>query len=206
MNINAANLNSSQKYIHDLSDNDVNYMREYLIFKFKPKKGVGIPARFFLSKELFGKNGEVYAVSSAEVLNVIVRGQTGALNSYTEGTRGYMVCVIDKTGKIKWAKGLRYTASNPVMHTKINRPDFFVSNDTLSFTEIYNIEKWTILDWRKIDPATGERIDYVSDTLEGVNKGYVNIENMVVVDKDRIVTTVLKMPTGELNIARYKRY
>lgn len=204
--VNTSDLKSSKRNVYDLPEDEINRIREYMIFKFKPRKGVGVPDKFFLTKELFTKDGEIYAVSSAEVLNVIVRGQTGALNSYTEGTRGYMVCRIDKSGKIKWATGTKIISSNPILLTKINRPDFFISSDTLSIADIYNIEKWTILRWRKVDPATGEKLDYVRDTLGGVHTGYANIENMVVTDKDRIVTTVLKLPTGELNIGRYKRY
>ncbi len=80
-----------------------------------------------------GDNG-LFVILVSEVIEVIARGTTGAMNSYNEVTKFFVVVHIGAEKKIKWLSGKMEYSRNQQFSTRLNRAMFLLNNHQLCFT------------------------------------------------------------------------
>ncbi len=117
---------------YDLPDSVINNLS---LDKIKVANGMNADYTYYQS--ISGVSG-TFVILTNEIVSAVVRGNTGAMNSYNEGTRTGIFTRIDTTGKISWSVGYRIYAANPEMQTRSNRPLFFVKNDRLRCLVTYS--------------------------------------------------------------------
>lgn len=128
----------------------------------KPKKGDridGIPYNFSPYQILSDGQGGEFVVQSSEIMQVQVRGRTGALNTYSEVTRAFYVTHIGNDKKIRWTNAFYLASSNPELSTRLNRPLFFVKNGELAFLDLFQWSpdtKTAVLSIKTFKGETGE--------------------------------------------------
>ena len=129
MKVDPNNLQASKPVAYELPDSVTNiWVPEKDI-----KKGNGVELRFDLLKTIPHTEG-VYCIYAANVYSVVVRGSTGAMNSYNEMTRGMIICNIEQNGLIKWLNGMWYVSGNKSGYTRTDRPLFGkINNDLFCF-------------------------------------------------------------------------
>lgn len=127
---------------------------------FKKKERVdGIPYTFGFYEFLPDGLGGLFLILSYETLDVVVKGNTGALNKYIEATRAYLLTHIGKDRKISWVSAFGDMAANIEHFARLNRPLFYEKNGQLFFVETYDWstkEKITVLRIIKFNEKTGE--------------------------------------------------
>lgn len=128
----------------------------------KPKKGEridGIPYNFEPYQILPDGSGGQFVIQSSEVIEVQVRGRTGALNTYSELTRAFLVTHIGQDRSIRWTNAFYRAASNTEFSTRLERPLFFVKKGELAFLELYQEnpkDNKTAISIKSFNDQTGE--------------------------------------------------
>lgn len=140
----------------DLSNERIAAFNERL----KKKERVdGIPYGFTPYQVLPDGFGGFFLIQSCETIDVQVRGRTGALNSYVEATRAYLITHIGNDKKIKWVNGFGKLSTNIELYSRLNRPLFYVKNGGLSFIRTFEWStenKTTLLSIINFNKETGE--------------------------------------------------
>ena len=88
------------------------------------KKGIGISEPISFIRFVPKAGGGLYAFGQSNTVTVTVRGTTGAMNTYQEGTWYHTAYSIDESGKILWESLIEMLSSNIEMATRNNRIEF----------------------------------------------------------------------------------
>jgi hypothetical protein len=117
------------KSTYDLPDS----IFERLSYDKKEKKENknGLEAKFTPYQAFPDNEGGMYVIMVNEVIDVFVRGNTGAMNSYSEVTKSFMISYINPDKKVKWSVDWGELARNAQGLTRSDRSCFFVSGTKL---------------------------------------------------------------------------
>ena len=182
---------------YDLPDS----VLEYLSFdeKVKKTKANGLEAKFGLYQGVPDNAGGMYVVIANEVVEATVRGTTGAMNSYVEMTKSFIISYINNDKQIKWAVGFRELSRNPEMMTRADRSCFFEKDHNLLVAYVGGHELYS----KMVNKENGHYMEpVVLGVLRDPYQGFRQLEKSVLpIGKGEFV---IMMFANQLSLAKFK--